>query len=159
MPRAVESRRDAAATDRRVPSVALMLGAISTLPMVAGAAAIVLSDSAALRLYSHVAMVSYGACMLSFLGAVHAGLAFRDTPLAATRLLVAAAAPALAWMSLAVGEDNGLLLMAVSFLALLAYDIAAARRGWAPAWYPRLRWPLTGVTLICLLVTMRFAPL
>lgn len=159
MPRPANTRQTASAADKRIPRIALAMGVVSAVPFLAATAAIALGDHAAIRLYGHVALISYGACVLSFLGAVHAGLAIRDAPLPGGRLIVAAVAPALAWLSLALGERNGLLLMAASFLALLAYDIAAARQGWVPAWYPRLRWPLTGVALVCVLVAMRFAPL
>jgi hypothetical protein len=158
MSRAVEPRRAAPSEERRIPRAAVALGALSAVPFVAAAAIILWSESQALRLYGHVALVSYGACVLSFLGAVHAGLALREAPLPAARLIVAAGAPALAWLSLALGERAGLLAMAAGFLATLAYDIAAARRDWAPAWYPRLRWPLTGVALASLLIALQFAP-
>jgi hypothetical protein len=142
-----------------MPPVALILGIASAIPFVAAAAAALLGQSPALRLYGYVALISYGACVLSFLGAVHAGAALRETPVPTARLAAAATAPLLAWLALALGEHNGLLLMAAGFLAVLAYDIAAARRSWLPAWYPRLRWPLTGVTLLCLLAVRQFGPI
>jgi hypothetical protein len=38
------------------------------------------------------------------------------------------------------------------FVALCIYDRAAAARGYAPAWYPALRVPLTAVVVLCLVV-------
>ncbi|MCW5747577.1 MAG: DUF3429 domain-containing protein [Alphaproteobacteria bacterium] len=125
-------------------------------PFAGLAATVAVSGDPAIRIYAYVALVSYGACILSFLGAVHAGFALRQTPVATWQLLAAAAAPVLAWLSLALGERTGLLLMTASHLGVLACDIVAARRGLAPVWYPRLRWPLTGVVLICLLAALQF---
>jgi hypothetical protein len=150
--------RAAPPADRRVPGIAWGLGIASVAPFVVATAGIALATDPALGLYAYVALVSYGACMLAFLGAVQAGLALRETPLPAARLAASAVAPALAWLSLAVGEGNGLLLMTAGHLAMLGYDIVAARRGWAPAWYPRLRWPLTGIVLGCLLAARQFGP-
>ncbi len=144
--------------DRQLPPAALILGVASLVPFVAATAGVAFGQGPAIRVYSYIAMISYGACVLSFLGAVHCGLALRETPVSAARLAVSGLPPLLAWLSLALGERNGLLLMAASFLAVLAWDVAAARRGWAPAWYPRLRWPLTGVVLVCLMVVMQFQP-
>lgn len=138
--------------------MALILGIASAIPFAAAAAGALFGHSPTLRLYGYVALISYGACVLSFLGAVHAGAALRETPVPAARLAIAAAAPLLAWLALALGERNGLLLMAAGFLAVLAYDIFATRRGWLPAWYPRLRWPLTGVMLVCLLAVRQQGP-
>ena len=135
-----------------------MLGIASVVPFVAATAGVVLGQDPALQVYSYIAMISYGACGLSFLGAVHCGLALRDSPLPTGRLAISGLPPLLAWLSLALGQRNGLLLMAASFLAVLAWDIVAARRGWAPAWYPRLRWPLTGIVLVCLMVARQVQP-
>jgi hypothetical protein len=46
----------------------------------------------------------------------------------------------------------GLALLAMAFLGLLAYDEAAGRAGTLPAWYPRLRRPLTAIVVPCLLI-------
>lgn len=43
-----------------------------------------------------------------------------------------------------------LLGLAAVFIALLAYDIGAARAGAAPAWHPALRLQLTGAVVLCL---------
>ncbi|HKU97763.1 MAG TPA: DUF3429 domain-containing protein [Vineibacter sp.] len=145
--------------DRRIPPAAVLLGTASVIPCVAAAIAATLASSPTLRLYGYVALISYSACVISYLGAIHGGLALRDTPLSAARLAAAATAPLLAWLALALGERNGLLMMAAVLLLVLAYDITAARRGWIAPWYPRLRWPLTGVMLVCLLATRQLGPI
>jgi len=42
--------------------------------------------------------------------------------------------------------------LALGFAILLAYDIFAARGSETPAWYPRLRLPLTATVVSCLLL-------
>jgi hypothetical protein len=141
-----------------VPPAAWVLGLAGAGPFVVATAGIVVSQEPAIRLYGYVALISYGACVLSFLGAVHTGLALREKPVPTIRLAASAVAPALAWLSLALGERTGLLMMVAAYLGLLAFDIAAARRGWTPAWYPRLRWPLTGIVVGCLIGALQFGP-
>lgn len=149
----------APSADRRIPLPALLLGIASLIPCVAAAIAATSASSPTPRLYGYVALISYSACLISYLGAIHGGLALRETPLSAARLIAPATAPLLAWLALALGESNGLLMTAAILLLVLAYDITAARRGWIAPWYPRLRWPLTGVMLVCLLVTRQFGPI
>jgi len=111
------------------------------------------------RLYGVALLSAYGACVLSFLGAVHWGLAMREQPVPALRLALSVVPVLIGFATLAIGGRPGLTLMAVGFLATLAYDIAGARRGFVPSWYPRLRWPLTGIALVCLFGAILGGPL
>lgn len=104
-------------------------------------------------------LTAYAACTLSFLGAVHWGLAMREQPVPTARLAVGTIPTLVAFVALAVGERTGLTLMALGFLATLAYDIFGARRGFVPSWYPRLRWPLTGIALLSLFCAILGGPL
>lgn len=83
----------------------------------------------------------------------------REQPVPATRFAVATVPTLVAFAALAIGERTGLTLMAVGFLAVLAYDIHGARRGFVPSWYPRLRWPLTGIALLALFCAILGGPL
>jgi len=38
------------------------------------------------------------------------------------------------------------------FLAVLVSDLRSTRQSEAPAWYPKLRWPLTVAVVVCLVV-------
>ena len=64
-----------------------------------------------------------------------------------------------AWLNSTLELRSGLTVMAAGFLGVLAYDIYGARRGFVPAWYPRLRWPLTGIALISLFGAILAGPL
>ena len=99
-------------------------------------------------------LAQYSATTLSFMGAVHWGLAMgefggrRD----ASWTYAASVAPALiAWFALAFFPTGvALRIMAGAFALLLAYDVGAVRRGYAPAWYAHLRWPLTLIVVVSL---------
>lgn len=108
------------------------------------------------RAYGLSLMSAYAACALSFLGAVHWGLAMREQPVPAHRLAISIIPALVGFGALATGE---LAVMAAGFLGVLAYDIFGARRGFVPAWYPRLRWPLTGIALVCLFGAILGGPL
>ena len=83
----------------------------------------------------------------------------REQPVPAARLAASILPALVAFAALATGGRTGLTMMAAGFLGALAYDIFGARRGFVPAWYPRLRWPLTGIALIALFGTILGGPL
>jgi hypothetical protein len=111
------------------------------------------------RLYGISLLTAFAACALSFLGAVHWGLAMREQPVPAARLAISTLPVLVGFVALAIGGRAGLTVMAAGFLGALAYDIYGARRGFVPAWYPRLRWPLTGIVLVCLFGAILGGPL
>ncbi|SDG29756.1 Protein of unknown function [Limimonas halophila] len=100
-------------------------------------------------------LLGYGAVILSFLGAVHWGLALADPGGARAdagwRRLGWSVTPALlAWVSLVLVPLGGLVLQVIGFTAAFFADLRAVRLGRVPAWYRRLRRPLTVVVLLCL---------
>ena len=138
-----------------VPPAALVLGAAGLAPFLLGAAA-------ALGLPVPGpwgrAFMPYAAVILSFMAGIHWGIAMvRDE--AGWRQLGISVGPALVgWASLLVGGASGLVVLAIAFTALLGYDLAEARAGRAPAWYPTLRWPLTLIVVVCLLAVALIGP-
>ena len=97
-------------------------------------------------------LLAYSIAILSFMGAVHWGLAMNATPGDQPwRRYVVSVIPALAATATAF-FDGGLqfVWLAICFFGLLLYDLFAVRRGEAPRWYPRLRWPLTLGVCACL---------
>lgn len=101
----------------------------------------------------------YAAVILSFMGAVHWGLAMAEgggqtgAPSDPAWRYGASVVPALVgWFAVAfLPQVIALRIIATAFAALLAYDLYAARSGLAPPWYPTLRWRLTLVVVPCLL--------
>jgi hypothetical protein len=57
-----------------------------------------------------------------------------------------------AWAALLFSETAGLFVLATSIATMLWVDIRATRAAQAPAWYPKLRIPLTCVVVATLLI-------
>jgi hypothetical protein len=56
------------------------------------------------------------------------------------------------WLSLLLPRDIGFVVLALAFALVLMVDLRAARNLEAPAWYPRLRWPLSLTVITALAV-------
>jgi Protein of unknown function (DUF3429) len=138
---------------RSVPLPAALAGAAGLLP-VAGLVAAGLLGFEPFGRHPSAVLALYGAVILSFMGAIHWGLAMRAEPGEATWSYIASVIPALfGWFALAfLPQPVALRLLAFAFALLLLYDLRAARLGIVPAWYPRLRWPLTIVMVPSLLI-------
>jgi hypothetical protein len=129
-----------------VPPVAAALGYAGAIPFLAGATGV------ALALLPAGPLLAYGAVILAFMGGIHWGLGMPGALPDGRRLGLSVVPALLGWAALLLGGRHGLLLLAVAFLGVLALDLAAARSGAAPAWYPSLRVPLTAVVVASLLL-------
>ncbi len=149
--------REAPGQSSKVPAAAAWLGGAGALPFVAGVL-LALAGDASLGAWAVEALRAYGAVILSFMAGIHWGLAMADRGAGAGqgaswgRLGLSVTPALLGWLALLLPPVAGFLLLATSFAALLAVDLASVRRGMAPAWYPRLRWPLTTIVVICMLL-------
>ncbi len=142
--------------DNKVPSSAAWLGGLGAVPFVglAGATAFL---AGAPRTLAAQALLAYGATILSFLGGVHWGLAIRsqggpDNGALRARLTFSVLPSLAGWAALLVGQKAGLLILATAIAAMLWVDIRASRIGRAPAWYAKLRVPLTCVVVAALVL-------
>lgn len=137
--------------NRPVPPAAAWLGGAGAIPFVVGAAVAIASQDE-FRFWTQSVLAAYGACILSFLGGIHWGLAIAPAAHGPhwSRLGFSVVPALIAWLTFLFPMTPGLLLLALAFAVLLAGDFAAVRMGWAPPWYPRLRVPLTVVVLACL---------
>ena len=136
-----------------IPKAALWLGPLGLIPFLAGALAPWLLPAARLP-DAGLALIGYGAVILSFLGGVHWGLA---APAGRPLQIGLSVVPSLVgWLALLVANLHAagpaLWLLAAAFAILLAGDLFAARCGLTPAWYPRLRVPLTLIVVACLII-------
>ncbi|MGD1878131.1 MAG: DUF3429 domain-containing protein [Kiloniellaceae bacterium] len=133
-----------------VPRPALALGLAGLLPFLACAAAAWAAGDRAYVIIVNLQM-AYGAVILSFLGAVHWGLALAQNDAGNWRRLGLSVLPALAgWLALMIPNALGLLLLAVGFVGVFFADRRSVAAGRAPAWYKALRKPLTLVVVLCL---------
>lgn len=103
------------------------------------------------------ALLAYGAVILSFLGAVHWGLALAGAAGAAPgagmtwlRLGWAVLPALLAWVALTMPPAPGFALLFLGFALAWLVDRAAVRAGLMPVWYLPLRSLLTLVVLLSL---------
>ena len=145
---------------RRLPTLATLLGLGGLLPfLICGFGALWVPEPAnAARLLA--GLITYAAVILSFLGAVHWGLAlYEETGLADRPRLALGILPALiAWTSLLVfledQADIALAILAAGFVAVIALEQRGARQGLLPRGYLALRWVLTIVVVFVLLAVL-----
>lgn len=137
----------------QTPAAARLLGFAGLIPFV-GLAAVALVGPEAWRAVAQAALAQYGAIILSFMGGCRWGFAAAGMGRGpAFDLLAISVAPALyAWgVLVAAPAPLDLAMLAAGLAALLAADLALARQGGAPRWWPALRWPLTLVAGLSLL--------
>lgn len=129
------------------------LGLAGLLPFLAGLVGVSLGQG-----WAGIALAAYGAVILSFLGAVHWGLALAAPGVADGRRLIGGIVPSLvAWLALLAPLAAGLLMLGFGLLALVVVETFAARLGLLPWSYLVLRWVLSGVAGACLLASAYLA--
>ena len=137
----------------RVPQAAAWLGGLGLLPFVFGGALVAYGDAS----WAYDTLRYYAAAILSFMGGVQWGLVMKDAESGSEstvlwRLSMSVAPALTAWLALLLSPPFDLILVAAAFGLLLLSDLSAVRQGWAPSWYPRLRFPLTAAVLVALLL-------
>ncbi len=142
-----------------IPRAALILGWAGVLPFAALALATLLDLSLPFA-PPGLALISYGAIILSFMGGVQWGLATAPGEIARRddrqRFSVSVLPSLWAWLCFLVLPPAGALLgLAAGFAALLAYDLHSVRTGFASLWYRPLRIQLT-VAVVALLLAALF---
>ena len=139
-----------------LPPVVAWLGYGGLLPFLALASASWLDQHHGL-LWSD-ALFAYGAIILSFVGALHWGLAMSLPGLTERQRSACFAwsvVPALlAWPALMLPAPLAASLLVAGFIAHYLQDSRLARRTALPSWYLPLRQRLSGIAIICLLAGM-----
>ncbi|RMZ76183.1 hypothetical protein DV737_g4951, partial [Chaetothyriales sp. CBS 132003] len=92
--------------------------------------------------------LGYGASIISFLGAIHWGLEWAGYGgnQGYSRYAIGIIATAVAWPTLLLPAEVGLITQFLAFTFLYYADARAATRGWAPPWYATYRFVLTFVS-------------
>ena len=135
-----------------LPVLARWLGYAGLIPFVAIAAGLWLGPQE-WRAALHAALLGYAAVILSFMGAVHWGLAMAGDGQGAQRRLALSVLPALlGWLALLLPAGLGYAALLLGFAALCLLDVLAGRHGLVPSWYPPLRVRLTAGVVLSLLV-------
>ncbi|KAI0034028.1 hypothetical protein K488DRAFT_84362 [Vararia minispora EC-137] len=99
---------------------------------------------------------TYGAVMLSFLGALHWGMEFSGYGghKGYSRLMLGAAPVVWAWSTLAFEPSLALILQWVGFTGLWYADLKATTFGWTPKWYSQYRFYLSILVGTCIIATL-----
>ena len=142
-----------------IPTAALCLGYAGLIPFLAGAV-VVWVGSGEWAAFALRAQILYGVVILAFMGAVHWGLAIAaygsdggGAP--GWGRLGASVTPALlAWFATFLVAWAALAVLIVSFVGLFFFDVRESAAGRAPAWYPRLRRPLTIIVVLSLAASL-----
>lgn len=143
--------------DTRVPFAAATLGAAGLLPFLWSAVTHTFPALAAasglppLFTGAYVGL-TYGTVILSFMSGVLWGFAAKGNAWLPYALSVL---PAL-WVFLAVNDasDISSIYLISGFVGLLMLDATFKAQGLAPAWWMRLRLPLTAVVIVCLAIPL-----
>lgn len=134
-----------------IPRPAAWLGAAGLIPFIGLATLVHLAEPAGAALAGR-ALGLYGALILSFMGGAQWGLAVAAGERRLRPYAASVVPSLLAWVLLALPQTQGLLGLALGLALLMVYDLWTVRQGEAPAWYGRLRWRLTAVAALSLVV-------
>ena len=131
------------------PAVTWVYGGLGLIPFAADAAgALLLSQPG--RSWAQLALLAYGALILSFLGGGRWGLEIGRRPVRAWVISASMAPTVVSFLLLllaGVPIAGRLIGMALVFLVLWAWDVRSPD---TPAWYPPLRHGLTAGAVACL---------
>ena len=134
-----------------VPTAPLALGIAGLVPFWGLALGLLVRSALGLETGRiDLALASYAAIIISFLGGIRWGFAVRDTE-DLTPYAISIAPSLLAWAALDAPEPWRLLILGLVALALGPIDLALVRAGHAPGWFGRLRLILStgaGVALL-----------
>ena len=96
-------------------------------------------------------LITYGAVILSFMGAVHWGVAMASKDQQRGSYIIASVIPALiAWLALLLPHSLALGLLLAGFIGLYGYDRSVEKVQELPGWYIPMRTRLTAVVVLCL---------
>ncbi len=96
-------------------------------------------------------LIAYAAIILTFMGAIHWGVAMSSSDEKRGRYFIASVIPALvAWLALLFPALFALAILLVGFILLIAYDLAVEKSQEFPDWYIPMRTKLTSIVTLCL---------
>lgn len=148
---------DVTAMDTTTRRTAWLLGLAGLLPFAASALGSYAAPDS-WQGFARGALIAYGAVILSFLGAVHWGLALRPTadeqPFGPARLVFGVAPALVGWVALLLPDVFSLTLLALGVLATAGVEQWGQRRRLVPGDYMALRWVLSIGAALCLVAPL-----
>ena len=152
---------------KRLPILAVVLGLLGLLPFLGCTIGIILFPSQVPVPNLVQAIIAYGAVILAFLGGVHWGFALEAVPgvivpdqagMDRKRLALGVVPSLIGWAALLVpivaSPMIGIVLLMLGFVLTTLVEARAQRAGAMPGGYMKLRWLLSAVVLLCLLVVL-----
>jgi hypothetical protein len=132
------------------PTLAWALGLAGLIPFVLGSA-LQWYGPPGWRMLAGMALLSYGAVIVSFLGGIHWGLAMRASPVPVARLVWGVLPSLLGWLAVLLDSPWGQAVLALSLLACFAVDRSVYRSSGLAFWLA-LRATLTWVATASVLL-------
>lgn len=136
-----------------VPAAGQWLGYAGLIPFVAALLGFLFGDEPRQAYFSRQ-FIAYGAVILSFIGAVHWGVALGSGRLQIMRLSFSVLPALLAWAALLLPRAPAAWLLLIGFVALRAWEASPPVARTLPAWYRGMR---TRLTLAVGLLVLVFA--
>ena len=97
-------------------------------------------------------LITYAAIILSFMGAIHWGMAMSKTDSKHGKCFIISVIPALAaWFSLLIPEFFSLIILLIGFFLLLSFDLTVEKSQGFPGWYIPMRIKLTFIVSLSLI--------
>jgi NADH:ubiquinone oxidoreductase subunit 6 (subunit J) len=132
-----------------LPATARALGYAGLLPFIASAAACWLTQGAT-KAFAQQALLTYGAVIVSFLGAVHWGVSLAQRSAATWPYAWSITPSLLAWLALLLPFSSGTVLLSLALIACWLVDKQTLRSQVFGLAYLQLRTHLTVVALLCI---------
>lgn len=136
-----------------VPAPARVLGLAGLIPFVAGTVAVVTQEGVTAA-YALEAQIFYAVTILTFLGAVHWGVAMTETSAEGTsearkgtldwpRGIWGVTPSLIAWIATFFTAPFALIILIGGLVGAFVFDLQEVQKGRLPSWYPALRKVLT----------------
>lgn len=138
----------------RPPGLAVGIALAALVPFVTGALGLWVTPEA-WREWVMEELLAFAAVILAFMGAIHWGLAMRadeGSEGAPVQLGLSVIPPLLGWLALSLPINLAIPVFFFAFGTLYFADIWAVKQGLAPAWYTRLRRPISLVIIASMMV-------
>lgn len=137
-----------------VPAIARTLGYAGLIPFIGLALGLWLAPEQYLT-DIHNALLSYGAVILSFMGAIHWGAAIDlKNDKQKFHLSISVIPPLIAWIAILLPLNYAYAVLIVAFSVLCFFDSQMTKQGGLPDWYPLLRVPLTTIVVAALITSL-----
>jgi hypothetical protein len=137
-----------------IPAPAAALGFAGLVPF-AGLAVLAAAAPPDITVRAAGLQAGYGAVILTFLGAVHWGVALRDAPEVTWPRLGWSVTPSLiGWAALQLAPATALVVLIAALAIAFAIDRRSLDDDRTPPWYLRLRLALTAGAIASLVVTL-----